>query len=216
MTLEALCAAAKPHALTPRAIVHPDPKTVPRGIRTLVLLGPDEPTFWPHFTAQPEAQDSAPDPMDRWSRRVLDPIAQRFEGVAILPSDGPPYPAFISWALASGHVWQSPVGLLVHRHAGLFLSFRGAIGVPDLWPLSAPVPSPCTSCADKPCETACPVGALAAAQIYDVPRCKAHVRSPDGTACRTGCLARRICPAGLPLGRALDQSAFHMDAFLRN
>jgi hypothetical protein len=36
----------------------------PAGTRTLLLLGPAEPGFWPHLTAQPEWLDGAP---TRWT-----------------------------------------------------------------------------------------------------------------------------------------------------
>ena len=44
---------------------------LPGGTRTLILLSPDEPGFWPAFTASEEYRDGAPDPMDRWSRRII-------------------------------------------------------------------------------------------------------------------------------------------------
>ena len=46
----------------------------PPGTRTLLLLGPAEPGFWAHLTSAPE-WDGAPDPVDRWSRRVIGRIA---------------------------------------------------------------------------------------------------------------------------------------------
>ncbi|MEZ5714348.1 MAG: hypothetical protein R3D85_03730 [Paracoccaceae bacterium] len=64
---------------------------------TVVLLGPAEPGFWAHFTAQPEYDDGAPDPMDRWSKRAIGALARAWGGVAVFPSDGPPYPPFQAW-----------------------------------------------------------------------------------------------------------------------
>lgn len=48
-----------------------DEDGLPAGTRTLLMLGPAEPGFWPHLTTQPEWQDRQPDPVDRWSRRVI-------------------------------------------------------------------------------------------------------------------------------------------------
>ncbi len=42
---------------------------LPAGTRTLLMLGPREPGFWAHVTAQPEWTGS--DAVDRWSRRVI-------------------------------------------------------------------------------------------------------------------------------------------------
>lgn len=181
----------------------------------VVLLGPDEPAFWPRFQDSPEYADGAPNPLDRWSHRQVGALAQSWGGRAVLPYDGPPWPPFLAWAQRSGQAWASPVGLLVHATAGLFLSFRGAVLLPEVTAFDDPAPTlPCTSCADQPCATACPIGALAPGQDYDVPACQAHLRSPQGAACRAGCLVRRACPISQTFGRDDAQSAFHMRAFL--
>ncbi|WP_106746175.1 ferredoxin [Yoonia maritima] len=180
---------------------------------TVLLIGPDEPSFWAHFTASVEYLDGRPDPMDRWSKRVLDPLATMVEGHALYPFGGPPYHPFYTWAIRSGQAWASPIGFLVHDQVGLFVSYRGALVVP--WENPTPeTQSPCKACAEKPCSTACPVGALTTSG-YDVPSCKNFLTTPAGQAsCMTqGCAARRACPIGQNR-RIADQSAFHMDAFL--
>lgn len=178
----------------------------------LFLLGPDEPRFWPLFQASPEATDGRPDPLDRWSERVIGALAQAWGGTASFPSDGPPYPPFVDWALASEECWSSPVNLLVHRTAGLWISFRGAVHVPDVTIIPESAPSPCVSCAAAPCKSACPVGALTTSG-YDVPRCQAYLRTAD-TQCRDGCQVRRACPVSSGFERLPEQSAFHLAAFL--
>ncbi len=179
---------------------------------TILLLGPFEPGFWPHANAAPELNDGAPDPLDRWSKRVISGLAETFQATALFPSDGPPYPPFISWALNSRAAWLAPVGMLVHENAGLFVSFRGALHITGEWPLPETTNSPCTPCA-KPCQTACPVNALSET-AYDVQACKAHITGPDTKSCRTkGCAARRACPISQSYGRLPEQSAFHMRAF---
>ena len=185
---------------------------LPQSNGTLLLIGPDEPAFWPDFIRSSEYNDGHPDPMDRWSKRVLSRIAIDNSAAAIFPSDGPPFHPFYSWALRSGHAWKSPIGLLVHEQAGLFVSYRGALLVP--WQVQMPIATPpCTACATKPCQTTCPVGAFAN-DSYDVPTCKSYLTTPEGRTCMTqGCAARRACPVGQDR-RVTDQSAFHMDAFL--
>jgi ferredoxin len=181
---------------------------------TIVLLGPDEPGFWAHFIAQPEVGDGAPNPMDRWSKRVITALAADWGGSALFPSDGVPYPPFQDWARRSGQSFTSPVGMLVHIRAGLMVSYRGAIRLPGNRALQNPGANPCNSCAVKPCRTACPVDALDP-QGYNVSACKSHVTSPDGRDCMTqGCAARRACPISQTYGRLSEQSAFHMRAFL--
>jgi epoxyqueuosine reductase len=179
---------------------------------SVLLLGPREPEFWPAFTASPEFADGAPDPLDRWSKRVIGDLAAAWGGTAVFPSDGPPYPPFITWALATGRVWTSPVGLLVHDRLGLWLSFRGAVRLPDAI-ASPPGRSPCTSCDGQPCRSACPVGALTPGG-YDVAACHGFLDTEPGQRCMAaGCGARRACPVGRAWGRTEAQSHFHMKAF---
>jgi hypothetical protein len=186
---------------------------LPEGRRGVVLLSPDEPRFWEVFAASPERADGRPDPLDRWSRRVIGRIACDLGLKAVFPFGGPPWHPFIGWALRSGRCHVSPVTLLVHDVAGLFISFRGALLLPEA-PPAAPSPSPCPTCADQPCRTACPAGALTVSG-YDVPACRDWLdRLAPAEGCRTGCLVRRACPVGQSRRRP-EQSAFHMAAFHR-
>ena len=183
---------------------------LPNGTKTLVLLGPLEPGFWPHLKAQPEWGDA--DPVDRWSRRVIGTMACNLGAKALFPFGGAPYHPFYKWALKSGRAWDSPVRLLVHDVAGLFVSFRGALALRQELVLPPAPARPCDACA-KPCLTACPVGALAGAG-YDLPACHAYLHTPAGADCMTqGCAVRRACPLSLAYARMPEQSAYHMGQF---
>ncbi len=192
---------------------HPTPAdNAPEGCKTLFLLGPHEPGFWQNITSSPEYGDA--DPVDRWSERVIGDLAQDLGAAALFPFGGPPYQPFVSWALRTGRVWQSPVSLMVHDVAGLFLSFRGALAfeveitLPD-----HPGASPCDTCDAKPCLMACPAGALTP-ERYDVVACHAWLDMPQGQECLSGgCLVRRACPASQTYGRLAEQSAHHMRSF---
>lgn len=178
---------------------------------TMILLSPLEPGFWDHLRGTPDF--TGPDPVDTWSTRVIGALAETFGGVAHFPFGGPPYAPFIRWATRTGRAWPSPVGMLVHDTAGLMISLRGAIWLPDLLNLP-PVStrSPCETCA-QPCLTACPVGALGP-QPYDVPACHGFLDRPEGADCLTGgCRVRRVCPVSQRFGRDPAQSAHHMRFF---
>lgn len=182
-------------------------------LQSLVLLGPAEPGFWAHLTASPEWQDGAPDPVDRWSRRVIGRLACDLGAKAIFPFGGPPHHPFYRWALRSGRAFASPVTLLVHDRAGLFVSYRGAIALEQRLDLPPPAPNPCDDCEDKPCLAACPAQALTA-QGYDVPACHAYLDRVEPSACLSGgCLVRRACPVSQAYGRVQEQSAYHMRLF---
>jgi hypothetical protein len=208
--LAGIAEAAAVERLAVLGAFHPGPEHgLPGG--TLVLLGPDK-GFWSHVIAGLEFSDGAPDPMDRWSARVIGRLADAAGGSALFPF-GEPVRPFVSWALASGHAWVSPVGLLVHDRAGLMVSFRGAILLSERLEL-APTPScPCETCAARPCLAACPAGALTE-EGYALAACHAYLDTAEGQDCMTqGCRVRRSCPISAGAGRDPEQSAYHMRQF---
>lgn len=182
---------------------------LPAGTRSLLLIGPKEPGFWPHLTSQPE-WDGGADPVDRWSRRVIGQLACDLGAKALFPFGGPPYHPFYKWALRTGRVWDSPVRLLVHANQGLMVSFRGALALKTRVDLPPPVPKPCDTCT-APCQTTCP--ALGPSG-YDTAAC--HTMLDGGKDCMNlGCAARRACPAGHGYARLPEHSAYHMRQFHR-
>lgn len=205
---------ARARGLMPLGGFHPDAEQdLPADCQTLVLLGPDEPAFWPAFIQSTEYNDGLPDAMDRWSSRVIGAWAQALKATALFPFGGAPFLPFFTWATRTGRIHASPINFLVHDTAGLFVSFRGALALPFVLDLPKPPPSPCATCVDQPCRTACPVSALTP-EGYDVPKCKAYLGTPAGGTCMSkGCAARRACPVSERFGRLPAQSAYHMRHF---
>jgi hypothetical protein len=201
-----------------RGAFHPDTDDLPArgdGIRTLVLVGFTGRAHWPSFAASPEAADGKPDPLDRWSLRVIGALATTLGAAAIFPFGGPPWAPFQRWARQAEPVHPSPLGILIHPDWGLWHAWRGALAFRQ-W-LDLPEPdrraSPCESCAEKPCLTACPVSAFTPAR-YDIAACAAHIGSAQGADCMDlGCRARRACPVGAAHRYGPDQAHFHMLAF---
>ena len=212
MSLEAIQQKARADHLSVLGAFHTDIEDEALGIGTLVLLGPHEPGFWAHVTAQLEFKDNAPDPLDRWSARTISALAHHLGGTPYFPF-GTPVRPFITWALRSGRAWVSPAQLLVHDTAGLFVSYRGAILVPQELDLPLPPAKPCDTCAVKPCLNACPTSALTA-QGYDLPACHSYLDSALGQTCMSaGCAVRRACPLAQTYPRVDQQSAYHMTQF---
>ena len=183
---------------------------------TLVVVGNAGPGMWTVFAESEEANDGAPDALDRWSRRVVSRLAQTLGGAAYFPFGGPPWLPFIRWAQRAGPVYPSPIGPLVHPDFGLWHAYRGAIAFREhlVLPPRDNRASPCDTCAERPCLSSCPVGAFSP-NGYDVGSCVAHIESAVGLPClRGGCLARHACPVGRVTAYDAPQAAFHMRAFL--
>ncbi len=207
---QAIDAALRPYGLLVLGVINPDDHPH----KTLFLIGPDGLRFWNIFQNSPEYLDDDPDPVDRWSVRVLNAIATGFGAKALFPFGGPPYHPFIGWALQSGECFMSPVQILVHADAGLFVSYRGALELSQRVEPAATQQSPCETCAKKPCLSACPANALIKGN-YDVAACHVFLDTKAGDQCMTqGCAVRRACPVGQN-NREEAQSAFHMSYFHR-
>ena len=58
---------------------------VPEGTRSILMLGPDEPNFWKIFKDSREYKDKKPDPLDRWSKRIIDNIAKKITALHYIP-----------------------------------------------------------------------------------------------------------------------------------
>jgi hypothetical protein len=206
--------------LSPRGAFHPaandgvpllGPETP---VRTVVLAGNAGPHMWRCFALAQADQAST---LDAWSEGVLIDLARRLDASAVFPFKRP-YLPFQRWAMRAQACHASPLGLLVHPDYGVWHGYRGALLFAQKLELSAPDrrPSPCAGCAERPCMSACPVGAFADAG-YDVPACAQYLAATPEPACMAiGCLARHACPVGHDYRYSPAQARFHMLSFLRN
>jgi epoxyqueuosine reductase len=151
------------------------------------------------------------DPLNRWSVRVIGALADRFGARPLHPFGGHRICRSLHGRSGPDRHGASPVGLLVHETAGLFVSYRGALALVEQLELPPSGSRPCDRCA-QPCLAACPVGALGTGG-YDVAACHAFLDTGPGQDCLgAGCAVRRACPVGRGR-RPHAQSAFHMAAF---
>jgi hypothetical protein len=194
----------------------------------LALVGIAGSSFWSRFKASPEYRDGGPDPLDRWSQRIGQSLAARFDGVALFPFQGPPYLPFQQWALRCEPLQRSPLGLLIHPEFGLWHAFRFALALAEQ-PMGLPAAhggqgraaqpagvdsSICSRCDGQPCLSTCPVQAFTGSS-YRVDDCADWLRQPSGQDCMArGCQARRACPVGSAWRYEDEHAAFHMAAFL--
>lgn len=215
IAVEAVREALAERGLMLRGGFHPgDDDGAPPGTGTLLMVGNAGPGMWRAFAAR---RPVGPDPLNAWTRQVLDPVSKRFGASVVYTFEGPPYYPFQRWAARAEPIHASPLGILIHPEFGLWHAWRGALCFPGRLDLPAggrEDGSPCESCETQPCRSACPVSAIGHGE-YDTMACAAWLRGPEGTDCRLrGCLARRACPVGRAYRYAPEQAEWHMAAFL--
>ena len=218
--LESLQEALRPSGIRLRGVVSfadGNGPTLDDGGRaqSLVLLGNVGGSIWPAF-ADWRTGYSGADPLDAWSKAVINPVAERHEATPFYPSD-PPYMPFQQWAKRAEGLKASPLGILIHPQYGLWHGYRGALAFRqtiDAAPLEA-TPSPCENCIEKPCLTSCPAGAISMAR-FEVGRCRSHLVTAEGRlgCMKDGCAARNSCPIGAAYRYPEAQLRFHMEALL--
>ena len=131
------------------------PKVDGRDASSLVVIGNVGGEMWPHFRRDDPHGRPDDNALDRWTRALLAPIAERFGAVYLHPSDEPFWPVQ-RWAIAADVVERSPIGLLIHPDFGLWHAYRGIFVVAD--DVSRKVPGTmrdgggaCVACVGQPC-----------------------------------------------------------------
>ncbi|TAN45769.1 MAG: 4Fe-4S dicluster domain-containing protein [Rhodospirillales bacterium] len=195
------------HGLRVRGAIHDE-----AGFATLVLIGYPGGEMWPAFL---KGRLDEPDPLDSWTKRVIEPLAAEVGAVALYPFAGPPWLPFQRWAMRAEGLRPSPIGPLIHPVYGPWHGWRAALGFAGRLDLPEPPEAVdiCAACQDKPCLSACPAQVFASGR-YDVPACAVHLRSQGNACLRGGCLARKACPVGAEHAYSQEQGAFHTRSFL--
>jgi epoxyqueuosine reductase len=113
---------------------------------------------------------------------------------------------------AAGWSYPSPLGLGISPVFGVWFAYRTAFLIDADLPLvfEEATPSPCDSCAAKPCIQSCPVGAVQVRMrvSFDVEGCARH-RLRRGSPCADRCLARMACPYFPEHRYTLPQMRYH-------
>lgn len=223
MNRSELATDAGKHGLVLRGGFTPQPEdgvpVVRAGVpaRTLVLIGNAGSSLWPSFVVSPEYADGKPDPLNRWSGRIGNALAARWDGRALFPFGGPPYHPFIPWARKAEGLRESALGMLMHPRYGLWHAYRFAVALPmNIAGIGAGLTArhACDSCRDRPCLQVCPVGAFDG-EHYDVESCFGYLEANPGSPCRRTCRARQACPQGTDFRYEADHATFHMEQFYR-
>ncbi len=181
----------------------------------LVLLGHGGRRLWEVLQ---ESEQAASDPVDTYSRNLAQQFARDYLGDPetywLYPNTPHLVPLQRLGALA-GWSHPSPLGLGISPEFGVWFAYRAAFLVAANVPLhhAIPQPSPCDRCADKPCISTCPVGAVQMG-AFDVSGCWAYRTQPQSP-CADRCHARMACPYFPEHRYSLPQIQYHYGGSLR-
>lgn len=179
--------------------------------RQLILIGHLGRDFWQAL--QRRGLHGA-HPVDQFvGERVADWMATALPGHAWRQVFPGPAPVGLQrlGALAGWHQ-ASPFWVGVDAEWGSWFAYRAVLLADTGLPLTPrrSAGSPCDRCADKPCISACPAGALASEQSgpWRLQACLDYRKQPDSP-CQDRCLARKACPVGEPYRYTDEQIAYH-------
>lgn len=182
----------------------------------LILIGNAGTSFWPAL--QQFGMHTA-DPVDHYSRTVAGRFAREFLGDPprrwLYPLEDVLLP-LQKLGYAAGWSHPSPLGLDIHPEYGPWFAYRVAfLTTAPVEVLRAPLrPSPCDTCRDRPCISACPAGAVRGVGRFDVGGCGAFRLSAQSP-CAERCLARLACPVGVAHRYPEEQIRYHYRDSLR-
>ena len=147
---------------------------VGRKIESVLLVGHAALSLWTAFERFRKSYQG-PDPLDHWSKQVVDPIAAALGCVALYPFERPWWP-FQQWIAASEGLKPSPLGILIHPEFGLWHGYRAALTFDRSVEVTEPrnLSHPFDSCDNRPCLAPCPAGAVSD-RPFDVAGCRAYL-----------------------------------------
>lgn len=178
--------------------------------RRFVMLGAGGRLLWQQSGGDLTDRDH---PLDTFSVNAADRVVTEYWGggeVEILYPGSLPVPlqqlgVFAGWS----HV--SPLGIGINTGFGTWFAYRALFALDG--PLQETVPlasqgAPCDRCVEKPCQSACPAGAVRLEKSFDLDRCVSH-RLKSASSCADRCLARLACPVGQDWRYDEDQLVYH-------
>ena len=172
------------------------------GCQSAVVFGNGGTALWDAFvedmTTHPEHLTEHQHPFDDFVHRAIQnadpspPNSRRWIRCAAEPE------AFVDFrplAHGAGLGFSSTMGLLIHPEYGLWMGLRAVLLTTEQLPPFKAVEglSPCDSCIEKPCISACPAGAVRP-EGWKVKVCAQFHQ--DSTDCHGRCHSRLSCPIG--------------------
>ncbi len=193
---------------------------LPANARGLLLIGNSGPLMWELMPERYFAQDH---PVDQYSADSVNRLLSAtwpVQSWQLLFPNNPDVnlPLQVLGGLAGWH-GPSPLGIGINSRHGLWFAYRAVVTIDveidqsDLTVNDIALPeneSPCLSCRDTPCLSACPADALGVSQSPNMSACVTY-RCESLSSCASTCLARLACPIAQEYRYTEDQMAFHYD-----
>ena len=183
--------------------------------QSAVVIGNGGTALWDHFIedlkVNPNHLSQHQHPFDDFVKRSIEtadpnpPKSRRWIRCAAEPE------AFVDFrplAESAGLGFSSTMGLLIHPEYGLWTGLRAVLLTTEKLPEMSAVQgeSPCQTCTEQPCITACPAGAVQPTG-WKVKICaKFH---EDSQVCHGQCHSRLSCPVGAAHRHGPLQHQYH-------
>ena len=177
--------------------------------KSIVLIGHGGRRLWESMS---ESDWAKTDPIDTYSQRKTESFIQatlnEWDNELLFPSDKliplQQIGTFVGWS------HPSPLGLGINPQFGVWFAYRAAFLTTAVLPkiTAKPQPSPCDSCAQKPCITHCPSNATHPTQPFNVEACATH-RLKIYSSCVDRCHSRMACPFFQEHRYTLPQIQYH-------
>jgi len=195
------------------------------GAASALVVGSGGPAFFEGFARAPQASDGQRDPLDRYTRAVVEAATRAVLGplgvahVVCFPFVDTPFGGgrggarpipFQRVGRAAGLGGPGPLGLQIHPTYGPWWAYRALVVVDVALPPARAPGDGCAGCA-APCVAACPASAVQRGGFV-VAAC--HARRLVAEPCRLSCAARIACVRGPEHRYADAELAFHMAASL--
>jgi epoxyqueuosine reductase len=176
--------------------------------QTVVVIGNGGGAFWAGFRqycdTRPQFFSERAHPLDDYTTTVIENTL-----VPILDAAGAIYRlvypfrfttesvSFMHLAQAAGLASPSILGVMIHPIYGPWLGLRVAVLIDRKLTAAQPAAgfNPCPSCAERPCMSVCPAGAVSVETGWDIPSCVRH-RLQVASDCVDRCHARYQCVYG--------------------
>ncbi len=179
-----------------------------------LVVGGGGRAFFEGFAASPEGHDGAPDPLDRYTARVVAAaVSGALDGTGVRYAIGHPFGVdpiipFQRLGRAAGLGGPGPLALQIHPVFGPWWAYRALIVLDRALSPAPALGDACAGC-PAPCVAACPGRAVSRAG-FQIAAC--HARRLADAGCRSSCAARVACIRGPEHRYSEEQLAFHMRA----